>query len=143
LLKQDAADSALPLDGRDLATVCGRSENAAGKHEVEAAMRQPASPGRPSFHGYWSWRGSQDYRAAYLAQLRERFPYVLIDCPSLKESTEVLGLAPLVDGVLLWLKRIGLKKPSCLSGAHDRGRRRQGPTAICSTSALIRFPHGC
>jgi Mrp family chromosome partitioning ATPase len=26
---------------------------------------------------------------------------VLIDCPSLKESNEVLGLAPLVDGVLL------------------------------------------
>jgi Mrp family chromosome partitioning ATPase len=26
---------------------------------------------------------------------------VLVDCPSLKESTEVLSLAPLVDGVLL------------------------------------------
>jgi Mrp family chromosome partitioning ATPase len=26
---------------------------------------------------------------------------VLIDCPSLKESTDILGLAPLVDGVLM------------------------------------------
>jgi cellulose biosynthesis protein BcsQ len=47
------------------------------------------------------WRGSRDYRASYLAQLRSRFSYVLIDCPSLKESTDVLGLTTLVDGVLL------------------------------------------
>lgn len=100
LLNQDAADSALPLDGRDLATVCGDP-----RLPLESTSRGGNAPTGHScpqvFHGYWSWRSSQDYRAAYLAQLRERFPYLLIDCPSLKESTEVLGLAPLVDGVLI------------------------------------------
>ena len=47
------------------------------------------------------WRRSFDYRASYLAHLRTRYSYVLIDCPSLKESTDVLGLTTLADGVLL------------------------------------------
>jgi hypothetical protein len=48
-----------------------------------------------------TWRGSRTYRSSYLNQLRARFSYVLIDCPSLKETTDVLGLTTLVDGVLL------------------------------------------
>ena len=48
-----------------------------------------------------AWRKSFDYRASYLAHLRTRYNYVLIDCPSLKESTDVLGLTTLADGVLL------------------------------------------
>jgi hypothetical protein len=48
-----------------------------------------------------AWRRSFEYRASYLAQLRTRYSYVLIDCPSLQESTDVLGLTTLADGVLL------------------------------------------
>jgi cellulose biosynthesis protein BcsQ len=47
------------------------------------------------------WRRSFEYRASYLAHLKTRYSYVLIDCPSLKESTDVLGLTTLADGVLL------------------------------------------
>jgi hypothetical protein len=97
-LDADPAASVLPLDCRQLANLCGDPRRPPVK-----ANRDPnatyALSCPPAFRG--SWRGSRDYRAAYLAQLRERFAYVLIDCPSLKESNEVLGLAPLVDGVLL------------------------------------------
>ena len=100
LLNEDLAESALPLDCRELATLYGDPrtppETVSRGGNPAAALSSP-----PVFQGSWSWRGSQDYRGVYLAQLRERFPYVLIDCPSLKESTEVLGLAPLVDGVLI------------------------------------------
>jgi hypothetical protein len=47
------------------------------------------------------WRRSLEYRASYLAHLRTRYNYVIVDCPSLKESTDVLGLTTLADGVLL------------------------------------------
>lgn len=47
------------------------------------------------------WRKSFDYRASYLAHLRTRYSYVLIDCPSFKESPDILGLTALADGVLL------------------------------------------
>jgi hypothetical protein len=47
------------------------------------------------------WRRSLEYRASYLAHLRTRYSYVLVDCPSLKESTDVLGLTTIADGVLL------------------------------------------
>ncbi|MEA2542405.1 MAG: hypothetical protein QOH35_3771 [Acidobacteriaceae bacterium] len=99
-LNQDAAQSAVPLDGRELATLCGDprtpAESAGRGGNAATAQSSPTV-----FNGSWSWRGSHDYRAAYLEHLQERFPYVLVDCPSLKESTEVLSLAPLVDGVLL------------------------------------------
>jgi hypothetical protein len=86
------------LDCRELATLSGdprTSPEPAGRAGNAAnALSCP-----PAFQN--SWGTSWQYRDAYLAQLRERFSYVLIDCPSLKESTEVLALAPLVDGVLL------------------------------------------
>jgi hypothetical protein len=101
LLNQDAAESALPLDCRELATLCGDPRTPQEGESVGRGGNAAPRLFQPTFRGSWSWRGSQDYRAVYLEQLRERFAYVLIDCPSLKESTEVLGLAPLVDGVLL------------------------------------------
>jgi hypothetical protein len=98
-LNQDSYGSALTLDCRELSKLCGAPAGLA--HEA-ARRREPPSeivPCPPEFEG--SWRSSREYRATYLARLRERFPYVLIDCPSLKESTDILGLAPLVDGVLM------------------------------------------
>ena len=97
LLERDATESVLPLDCRELVGMRGD----AGEYS-DVRMNASMSPGiswQPVFEG--SWRGSPDYRATFLAQLRKRFPYVLIDCPSLKESTDVLSLAPIVDGVFL------------------------------------------
>ena len=98
LLDQDPVANVLALDCRQLANLSGdprRPPIQVGRDSNPAyAISCP-----PVFHS--SWRSSRDYRAAYLAQLRERFAYVLIDCPSLKEGNDILGLAPLVNGVML------------------------------------------
>ncbi len=47
------------------------------------------------------WCDSYSQRKAILAQLRTRFQYILIDCPSMKESHEMLGIADLVDGIVM------------------------------------------
>jgi Mrp family chromosome partitioning ATPase len=47
------------------------------------------------------WQDGYSFRASILHQLRSHYQYVLIDCPSLQESQEVLNLAPLVDGVIV------------------------------------------
>lgn len=47
------------------------------------------------------WHGSRQYRRDRINELRLQFDYVLIDCPSLRTNGDVLGIAPLVDGVLL------------------------------------------
>lgn len=39
--------------------------------------------------------------AVYFEQLRREYPYILIDCPSLREAEHALILASLVDGVVL------------------------------------------
>jgi hypothetical protein len=108
LLNEDGMKSALPLDCRELSSLCGYPK---GSGEI-LSPGSNALPGltscSPAFQG--SWRSSPDYRAAYLAELRERFAHVLIDCPSLKESSEVLALAPLVDGVVLVIEANRTKK---------------------------------
>jgi hypothetical protein len=108
LLNEDGAKSALPVDCRELTTLCGYPRTPSETFSRGGNAPPDMSPGSPAFLG--SWRSSADYRAAYLAELRERFAHVLIDCPSLKESTEVLGLAPLVDGVVLVIEANRTKK---------------------------------
>jgi hypothetical protein len=47
------------------------------------------------------WRANRSYRKQFLDSLRARFSYILLDCPSLKESKDILGLTRLVDGFVL------------------------------------------
>ena len=47
------------------------------------------------------WEGSWQYRRDCIDLLRSEFDYTVIDCPSLKESGDLLSVAPFVDGVLL------------------------------------------
>lgn len=47
------------------------------------------------------WRANRDLRKQSIQTLRSRFSYVLLDCPSFRESKDVLGLTTLVDGVVL------------------------------------------
>jgi hypothetical protein len=47
------------------------------------------------------WEGSWQYRRDCINLLRSEFDYTIIDCPSLKESGDLLSVAPFVDGVIL------------------------------------------
>jgi hypothetical protein len=47
------------------------------------------------------WEGSRQYRRECIGLLRKEFDYTVIDCPSLKESADLLSVAAFVDGVIL------------------------------------------
>lgn len=47
------------------------------------------------------WHASAQHRRECIERLRSRFQYVLLDCPAVLTSSDVLGIASLVDGVLL------------------------------------------
>jgi Mrp family chromosome partitioning ATPase len=47
------------------------------------------------------WEGSWQYRRDCINLLRAEFDYTIIDCPSLKESGDLLSIAPFVDGAIL------------------------------------------
>jgi hypothetical protein len=51
--------------------------------------------------GAGRWDGSWQYRRDCINLLRSEFDYALIDCSSLKESSDLLSVAPFVDGVIL------------------------------------------
>jgi protein-tyrosine kinase len=98
-LRQDASGRALTLDGRHLAEMSGAPESLMSDAVSPRGGGGELLPCPAEFKG--SWRGSREYRAAYLARLRQQFRYVLIDCPSFKESQDILGLASLVDGIMI------------------------------------------
>jgi hypothetical protein len=47
------------------------------------------------------WDGSWQYRRDCISLLRQEFDYTIIDCTSLKKSSDVLSIAPFIDGVVL------------------------------------------
>jgi len=49
-----------------------------------------------------------------LDHLRERYRYVLLDCPSLKDAAHAVRLAPLVDGVVLVIEANRTQKQQIL-----------------------------
>jgi Mrp family chromosome partitioning ATPase len=48
-----------------------------------------------------NWHAMHTRLAIYLEKLRREYRYILIDCPSLRESEHAVILAPLVDGIVL------------------------------------------
>jgi hypothetical protein len=64
-------------------------------------MREDAFNRSTSDLQLMNWHGNRQHRRDCISGLRSHFDYVLIDCPSLKMSADVLGIAPLVDGMLL------------------------------------------
>lgn len=48
-----------------------------------------------------SWQGLQESLTGALDNFRRKYPYVLIDCPSLRETQDAVRLAPMADGVIL------------------------------------------
>ncbi len=47
------------------------------------------------------WDANWQYRRDCIELLRSEFNYTIIDCPSLKESGDVLSISPFVDGIIL------------------------------------------
>jgi Mrp family chromosome partitioning ATPase len=48
-----------------------------------------------------NWHGIQESLAGALDKFRLKYPYVLIDCPSLRETQDAVRLAPMADGIIL------------------------------------------
>lgn len=77
------------ISGSDLR---GDAEAVEGtRREERLAIRERTGP----------WEGSWQYRRDCIDLLRSEFDYTIIDCPSLKESGDLLSVAPFVDGVIL------------------------------------------
>jgi hypothetical protein len=61
-----------------------------------------------------NWHSIQENVAASLEQLRREFSYILVDCPSLKDSPDALRIAPLVDGIVLVIEADRTQKQQIL-----------------------------
>lgn len=86
-LALDDSQSVLVIDGRTMKVIASRGNNAAYT-EIDSEAQD----------------GNQTRltrRTNMLEQYRQQFQYVLLDCPSLTEAQHIIGLASLVDGVLM------------------------------------------
>ncbi|HTF70218.1 MAG TPA: hypothetical protein VK638_46835 [Edaphobacter sp.] len=69
------------------------SNNISERGLTDTSLLLPEGAGR--------WDGSWQHRRDCINLLRKEFDYALIDCSSLKESSDLLSVAPFVDGVIL------------------------------------------
>jgi hypothetical protein len=69
--------------------------------KADATVEEEPAFGKIGSDLSFNWHGSRKFRQESIDKLRSRFDYVLVDCPSLRVSGDVLGIASLVDGVLL------------------------------------------
>lgn len=73
-----------------------------GRHLGEAEAKHASLSQTAAFDpGYDNWHSNQSRLSIYLDNLRREYRYVLIDCPSLKETEHAVVLAPLVDGIVV------------------------------------------
>ena len=72
-------------------------------------------------NGSHSWEGSWEYRRDSIQQLRAAFDYVLIDCPALRESNDLLSLAPFADGIILIVEAGRTRKDQVLHAEKSIG----------------------
>lgn len=61
-----------------------------------------------------NWHSIQENVAASLDKLRRKYRYVLIDCPSLRETPDAVRIAPLVDGIVLIIEANRTQKEQIL-----------------------------
>jgi hypothetical protein len=65
------------------------------------------------------WHGSRQYRRQRIDELRSHFDYTLIDCPPLQTNLDVLGVAPVVDGVILVVEANRTRSDQVLRAEHQ------------------------
>jgi Mrp family chromosome partitioning ATPase len=78
-------------------SVLEQVRRADGEDDSVDAQRRPlpvAKRGSP-------WDANWQYRRDCIDLLRSEFDYTILDCPSLKESGDVLSISPFVDGIIL------------------------------------------
>jgi Mrp family chromosome partitioning ATPase len=81
------------------------------EHDQCDAAEPRSTAGRKPVNNFWdpggsegflhNWHSIQETVEESLNKLRRQYRYILIDCPSLKETPDALRLAPLVDGIVL------------------------------------------
>ena len=76
----------------------GRIRETAGAYSF--ALRGEPNTGTPKETSAF-WNGNIDHRRNCVRALRDRFDYVLFDCPALQHSGDALGIASALDGFLL------------------------------------------
>ena len=94
MLNENEADCAMSLD----CDLLGNPEN-----DIPEQMgRRKAGQRQKKRRAIARARGLARYRdrVGHLNKLRAEYRYVLLDCHSLAERTDVLGLAPVVDGTI-------------------------------------------
>jgi hypothetical protein len=96
-LNKSVADCAISLDCRNLS--CDRYD-----------LPEPVEANRLQLDNLWhvdvpdsatNWRGLPESLAGAIEKFRSKYRYILIDCPSLRETQDAVRLAPLADGIIL------------------------------------------
>jgi len=120
-LGRDPASRTLLVDSRYLSVLAVELSDLAGLcsplptrryGDNDASLFELSPPER--YSGPHSWEGSWQYRRDVLDHLRTLFDYILIDTPALRQSNDILSLAPFADGIILVVEADRTRKDQIL-----------------------------
>lgn len=101
MLNENEANCAVALDCEALGSVKNTLPRDTKFPQRDSRGHDDASPNGNTVAGRDSRLARYRDRVGHLSALLGAYRYVLLDCHSLKEKTDVLGLAPLLDGVII------------------------------------------
>jgi hypothetical protein len=101
MLNENEANCAISLDCETLGSVKNSLPRDAKSPAVDSRVDDDASRDVRKILGRDSRLARYRDRVGHLSALLDAYRYVLLDCHSLKEKTDVLGLAPLLDGIII------------------------------------------
>lgn len=114
-------------------------------HSVDAPVWKLVDPAQTDgvMQGPKSWDSSWEYRRDTLDQLRRSFDYILIDCPALREASDILSLAPFADGIILVIEADRTRKEQVVNAEKSINFARGSCLGTSSTSAAMLSRNGC
>jgi Mrp family chromosome partitioning ATPase len=94
-LGEDNAGSVLCIDSSILDQVQEDAE------QLHPSLLTQLVPGKRPSPRFSAWPDGHNFRQAVFEKLRENYQYIFVACPCLAESSDVVSLASIVDGVII------------------------------------------
>ncbi len=96
ILQVDLAAMAAALQAGDDVMQMALPTTHPGIYEIRPALEERREDAPAAY-----WHVSAEHRRECIDRLRAQFHFVLFDCPAVLVNSDALGIAPLVDGLLL------------------------------------------
>jgi hypothetical protein len=134
MLNENEAECAIDIDCDSLGLTDKHRQRAGNEYYLDFPDTRPGKLGQAQRAKLARYRD----RVEHLNDLRDQYRYVLLDCHSLRERTDILGLAPMIDGAILVIECN--RTTTAQTDELERSIERYGGTVLGSVLNKTTYP---